>query len=250
MVFCCSQGKEGVSLCEHKCSSNLQLDFLFGEAGVSPIHLCFAFQSAKWSPNCAVSACLSIVQVEAGSDVSPALFRLSLEALRVGLHYTKNFWSLCRTDGEALSSVIKALTMNGLLHTNWSLSMSVIKYKYTHNDFWNAQVYLLSGTDSVISVRGMENWEVLAILVTECRTFMQSELTAIALILCNQNHFLKLCSYLLAGWSLWGCFKLCLACRLQSWVGGKLSWTLLGAPRALIGLAHESTEIIIVILPM
>lgn len=77
--------------------------------------------------------------------------------------------------------------------------MSVIKYKYTHNDFWNARVYLLSGTDSVISVRGMENWEVLAILVTECRTFMQSELTAIALILCNQNHFLKLCSYLLAG---------------------------------------------------
>lgn len=63
--------------------------------------------------------------------------------------------------------------------------MSVIKCKYTHDDFWKAQVYLLSGTDSVISLRVMENCEVLAILVTECHPFMQNEFTAIALIFCN-----------------------------------------------------------------
>lgn len=76
--------------------------------------------------------------------------------------------------------------------------MSVIKCKYTHDGFWKAQVYLLS-VQTVISVRTVENCEVLAILMTECCTFTQHEFTAIALIFCNQNHFLKLCSYLLAG---------------------------------------------------
>lgn len=188
MVFCCSQGKERVSLCKHKCSSNLQHDFVFGEAGGSLIHLSFAFKSAKWRPNRALSASFSVLQVEAGADVSLALFRLLLEAVKVGLGYTKNFWynQNWRTDSEVLSLIIKALLMNGLLHSpNWSLSMSVIKCKYTHDDFWKAQVYLLSSTDSVISLRVVENWEVLVILMTECHTFMQNEFTATALIFCN-----------------------------------------------------------------
>lgn len=180
-----------------------------------------------------MSACFSVAQVEAGADVSLTLFTLLLGAVRVGLSCTKNFLSLCRTDSETLSLIIKALTMHGLLHVNWSLSMSVIKCKHTPDDFWKAQVYLLSA--QTVWSQGYGELGVLAVLVTEYHTFTQNEFIAIALIFCIQNHLLKLCSYLLAGWSLWGCFKLCLACGLQSWEGEVIMdppWGTVSSPQA------------------